>query len=282
MEKRFSIIISAYNIEDYIKRAIKSVLEQDFKNYELIVIDDKSVDSTLEKIKEINEERIIVIANPENKGLGAVRNIGIERAKGEYIVHLDGDDTLYEKNTLSRINELIGADKPDIVFLGYQDIGGFNKTHLSTKENSTKEARLTCDANFSVPSKCWRREFLLENNIKFMENIYYEDMVYSMTAVILSKTTKYGEFPTFNYYRNRKGSIMSTPSIRRCSDMYRMLAYLVDLYDITPKEYKKYLLSFIQNETKGLPIRVDTIIKALENGSGTPVFPKRNYKYEGE
>lgn len=53
MEKRFSIIISAYNIEDYIKRAIKSVLEQDFKNYELIVIDDKSVDSTLEKIKEI-------------------------------------------------------------------------------------------------------------------------------------------------------------------------------------------------------------------------------------
>lgn len=168
MEKRFSIIISAYNIEDYIKRAIKSVLEQDFKNYELIVIDDKSVDSTLEKIKEINDERIIVIANPENKGLGAVRNIGIERAKGEYIVHLDGDDTLYEKNTLSRINELIGADKPDIVFLGYQDIGGFNKTHLSTKENSTKEARLTCDANFSVPSKCWRREFLLENNIKFM------------------------------------------------------------------------------------------------------------------
>lgn len=119
MEKRFSIIISAYNIEDYIKRAIKSVLEQDFKNYELIVIDDKSVDSTLEKIKEINDERIIVIANPENKGLGAVRNIGIERAKGEYIVHLDGDDTLYEKNTLSRINELIGADKPDIVFLGY-------------------------------------------------------------------------------------------------------------------------------------------------------------------
>ena len=67
MEKRFSIIISAYNIEDYIKRAIKSVLEQDFKNYELIVIDDKSVDSTLEKIKEINDERIIVIANPENK-----------------------------------------------------------------------------------------------------------------------------------------------------------------------------------------------------------------------
>ena len=64
--------------------------------------------------------------------------------------------------------------------------------------------------------------------------------------------------------------------------MYSMLAYLVDLYDITPKEYKKYLLSFIQNETKGLPIRVDTIIKALENGSGTPVFPKRNYKYEGE
>ena len=114
------------------------------------------------------------------------------------------------------------------------------------------------------------------------ENIYYEDMVYSTTATILAKTHKYGEFPTFKYYRNRKGSIMSTPSIRRCSDMYRMLAYLMDLYDITPDEYKPYLLSFIENETESLPIRVEAILKCLREGGGTPVFPKRNYKFKGD
>ena len=280
MGKRFSVIISAYNIEQYIERSIKSVLEQDFTNYELIIVEDKSTDNTLKKAKEFKNPKIKIIANEKNSGLGAVRNIGIDNAKGEYIIHLDGDDTLYSKDTLSKIDALIGNDKPDIVYLGYQDVGGFNKTHLSNKQNSTKEARLTCDANFSVPSKCWRREFLVENDIRFVENIYYEDMVYSTKATILAKTYKYGEFPTFNYYRNREGSIMSTPSIKRCTDMYRMLSYLMDLYEITPDEYKKYLLSFIKNETKSLPTRVDAILKALKDGSGTPVFPKRNYKCE--
>ena len=282
MEKRFSIIISAYNIEAYIERAIKSVLEQTFKNFELIIVNDCSKDQTLEKIKKFTDERITVINNERNVGLGAVRNIGIAKAKGEYIVHLDGDDALYENTTLEKINTLIGKDTPDIIYLGFKDVGGFNKIHLSTAENSTKEARLTCDINFSVPSKCWRREFLLKNNIKFKENIYYEDMVYSTTATILAKTYKYGEFPIFKYYRNRKGSIMSTPSIRRCSDMYRMLAYLMDLYDITPDEYKPYLLSFIENETNSLPLRVEAILKCLREGGGTPVFPKRNYKFKGD
>ena len=282
MKKRFSIIISAYNIEKYIKRAIDSVLEQTFTNYEVIVVNDCSKDKTLEKIQEYDDPRLIIINNEKNRGLGAVRNIGIEKAVGEYIVHLDGDDTLFENTTLEKIDKLIGTDEPDIIYLGFKDVGGYNKIHLSTAENSTKKARLTCDINFSVPSKCWRREFLLENNIKFMENIYYEDMVYSTHATILAKDYKYGDFPTFKYYRNRVGSIMSTPSIRRCSDMYRMLAYLMDLYEITPEEYKPYLLSFIKNETKSLPIRIDAILKALKEGNGTPVFPKRNYKFEEE
>ncbi len=282
MGKKFSIIISAYNIETYIERAIKSVLEQTFENYELIIVNDCSKDKTLEKIQNFKDERIIVINNEKNVGLGAVRNIGIAMAQGEYIVHLDGDDALYENTTLEKIDKLIGNDTPDIIYLGFKDVGGFNKVHLSTAENSTKEARLTCDINFSVPSKCWRREFLLENNIKFMENIYYEDMVYSTTATILAKSYKYGDFPSFKYYRNRKGSIMSTPSIRRCSDMYRMLAYLMDLYDITPDEYKPYLLSFIENETESLPLRVEAILKCLREGGGTPVFPKRNYKFKGD
>lgn len=282
MNKRFSVIISAYNIENYIKRAIDSVLEQTFTDYELIVVNDASKDSTLEKIKEYDDPRITIIENKNNVGLGAVRNKGIAIAQGEYIVHLDGDDSLYEPTTLEKINQLIGKDKPDIIYLGFQDVGGFNKVHLSTAENSTKEARLTCDINFSVPSKCWRREFVQSNNIEFKEGIYYEDMVYSTHATILAKSYKFGEFPTFKYYRNRKGSIMSTPSIRRCSDMYRMLSYLMDLYMITPEEYKPYLLSFINNETKSIPTRVNAILKCLKEGGGTPVFPKRNYKFVPE
>ena len=277
-EYRFSIIISAYNVEPYIERAINSVLNQKFNNYELIVVEDKSTDNTLQKIMQY-KSKIKIIKNKQNKGLGAVRNIGIDNAKGEYIIHLDGDDTLYNESTLQDIDKLIGSNKPDIVFLGFQEINGNNRLRISTKERSTREERLLCDENFAVPSKCWRREFLIENNIKFIEDIYYEDMVYSIKAVTLSKETMYGDFPIFNYYKNRAGSIMTTPSIRRCTDMYKMLAHLMEIYGETPENLKPYILSFIINETKSVPVRLKGILNAIKNNENSPIFPKRQYKF---
>lgn len=277
-EYRFSVIISAYNVEPYIERAINSVLNQKFNNYELIVVEDKSTDNTLQKIMQY-KSKIKIIKNKQNKGLGAVRNIGIDNAKGEYIIHLDGDDTLYNESTLQDIDKLIGSNKPDIVFLGFQEINGNNRLRISTKERSTREERLLCDENFAVPSKCWRREFLIENNIKFIEDIYYEDMVYSIKAVTLSKETMYGDFPIFNYYKNRIGSIMTTPSIRRCTDMYKMLAHLMEIYGETPENLKPYILSFIINETKSVPVRLKGILNAIKNNENSPIFPKRQYKF---
>ena len=275
---RFSVISRAYTVEPYIERAINSVLNQNFKDYELIVVEDKSTDNTLEKIMKY-DGKIRIIKNPENKGLGAVRNVGIENAVGEYIVHLDGDDTLYNDTTLTDIDKVIGNKKPDIIFFGFQEINGNNRLRVATKENSTKEARLMCDATFSIPSKCWRREFLLEKNIKFKEDVYYEDMIYSMKAITLAGETTYGDFPIFNYYKNRGGSIMTTPSIRRCTDMYKMLAYLMEIYDEAPENLKPYVLSFIINETESIPFKLKGILNAIKNKENSPIFPKREYKY---
>ena len=275
---KYSIIICGYNIEKYINRAIKSVLNQKFKDYELILINDGSEDNTLSEMKKYESENIIVINNEENKGLGASRNIGVKIAKGEFIIYLDGDDELYNNETLEKINEVVTKDNADISFFGVKYVGGDNKVYLSNKENSTKEARLSCDVFFGVPSKCWKTQFLRDNNITFIENMYYEDMVYSMKATILSEKLSYGEFPIFKYYRNRPGSIMSTPNLKRCTDMYKMLSHMMELYEITPSKYKKYVLSFIKNETQSIPCRIDIILKAIKNNELSPVLPKRNYK----
>ena len=275
---RFSVIISAYNVEPYIERAINSVLAQEFKDYEIIVVEDKSTDNTLEKILKY-EGKINIVKNEKNIGLGAVRNKGIEIAKGEYIVHLDGDDTLYDSLALKKADELIGTKTPDIIFLGFQEVNGNNRLRVSNKENSTKEARLLCDTNFAIPSKIWRKEFLVKSNLKFMEDIYYEDMVYSMNAVILADETMYGDFPIFNYYRNREGSITTKPSVRRCTDMFKVLAYLTEIYEQAPENLKPYLLSFILNETKNVPFRMAKILKAIENNENSPLFAKRQYEY---
>ena len=110
--------------------------------------------------------------------------------------------------------------------------------------------------------------------------MYYEDEVFCIKGTILSKSTKYSSMKVFKYYRNRKGSVMSTPSVKKCSDWYRMLAEVTDLYSITPKEYKPYLLSFIKNENETIPARIAAILKSMECGGPIERLPKRNYKFK--
>lgn len=279
---RFSVIMCAYNLEKLVGAAIDSVLKQKFENYELIIVNDGSKDNTLNVLKKYQAKsngKIRIIDNEKNIGLSASRNVAIAQAKGEYIVHLDGDDTLYDKTTLKKIDETIGDRKSDIVYFGVQYVGGSNKAYIPNAQNSTREARIVCDMHFAVASKVWRREFLEKNNMTFIEGMYYEDMVYSIKGAILAEDVNYGEFPIYVYYRNREGSIMATPNMARCKDMYKMLYYLMDLYEITPQHLKPYLMSFIKNETLSVPMRLDAILKSFEDNTKTPVIPKRNYVF---
>ena len=282
---RFSVIMCAYNLEKIVNIAIESVLNQKFDNYELIIVNDGSADHTLEVLKKYEEKakgKIRVINNEKNIGLSASRNKAIAQAKGKYIVHLDGDDTLYNRNTLANIDATIGDQDYDIIYFGVQYVGGGNKLYLPNAQNSTREARIVCDMHFAVASKVWRKEFLEKNNLTFIEGMYYEDMVYSIKAAIKAEKTTFRAIPIYVYYRNREGSIMATPNIKRCKDMYKMLYYLMELYEETPEELQPYLLSFIKNETFGVPVRIDAILKSLKDATYTPVFPKRNYVFTEE
>lgn len=91
----FSIIIPAYNAQDYIENCIKSILEQNFQNYEIIIIDDGSTDDTLKIIASYAQAcDNIIFSHKENGGIGTAIPIGIELASGQYIVFVDSDDTV--------------------------------------------------------------------------------------------------------------------------------------------------------------------------------------------
>lgn len=279
---RFTIAICSYNIEAYILRCINSVKEQSFKNFEIIIVDDCSTDQTLRVIeKNAKSKKIKVYKTKKNTGTaGGPRNLAIKHASGEYIIFLDGDDTLYDNYVLENLDKILGNEDTDLVYLGFEDVGQDKRERISTSENSTKEARLLCDLTFSVSSRCWNLNFLRKNNLKFKEGMYYEDEVFSLKATILSDKVKFNKLKIFKYYRNRKGSVMSTPSIKKCSDWYRMLAEVMDLYAIISDEYKPYLLSFIKNETINIPKKIAGILKAYENGEEIKTFPKRDYKFK--
>lgn len=88
----FSVIIPVYNAEAFILRTLKSVLNQTFQNFEIILVNDGSADHTLQALKEIQDSRLFIFNHHDNKGVSAARNSGIKNAHGEYLAFLDADD----------------------------------------------------------------------------------------------------------------------------------------------------------------------------------------------
>lgn len=127
-----SIIIPAYNTEKYIAETINSVLNQTYKEWELIVVDDGSTDNTAKIVKAFCEkDNRIQYFYKENSGVSDTRNYGMEKAKGEYIVFLDSDDVwlnIFLEETLSVLkeNENIGAVNTNVQFVDYKS----NKTSI--------------------------------------------------------------------------------------------------------------------------------------------------------
>lgn len=216
--KKFSIIIPVYNSEKEIERAINSIKEQTFKNYEIIVIDDCSIDDTYNVLLKYKD--IKIIRNKENLKAGGSRNKGIQNAIGEYIVFLDADDYFAENTTLEKINNVIGKDKPDIVYLGFKIIGRFEEECIPTEENSTLKGRIRNWKYENVWDICWNKKFLKENNMKFIEKRYFEDFVFYYKGIIRAKTYKVAKFITHIYTTFKSDSITSEINENKLQDLY--------------------------------------------------------------
>lgn len=111
----FSIILPVFNRLDKIPFAIKSVLNQSFKDWELIIVDDQSSDGTFEYLQELSSNQVKILRTGKNSGPASARNFGIDRSKGNYIAFLDSDDQ-YHPDFLLKMNALIKEASPDTKF----------------------------------------------------------------------------------------------------------------------------------------------------------------------
>ena len=118
---KLTVIIPAYNVDNYIERCIKSVCNQTEKEIEIIVVNDGSTDKTKEIVEELQKnDRRIILVNKENGGLSSARNAGIDLAIGRYICHLDGDDWI-EPTAYEKMLNLAERENLDIVISDYYD-----------------------------------------------------------------------------------------------------------------------------------------------------------------
>lgn len=115
-----SVVIPVFNVENFLNECVNSVLNQDYKNFEIILVDDGSTDSSPKICDSFakSDNRIKVI-HKENEGLGMARNTGIENACGDYVYFLDSDDYI-DKNTFIKCINYIKKFKPNIIFFGHR------------------------------------------------------------------------------------------------------------------------------------------------------------------
>ncbi len=116
MKPEISVIMSVYNEEKFLRESIESILSQTFKDFELIIINDCSIDNSLKIIKSYNDKRIKIINNKKNIGVFNSRNKALKIAKGDYIAILDGDDVSLPKRFEIQFNYL--ENNPHIFLLG--------------------------------------------------------------------------------------------------------------------------------------------------------------------
>ena len=130
----FSVILPSYNVEKYLDRCVKSFLTQSFTDYEIIIVDDGSVDDSgrLSDEWEKRDHRIKVI-HQENKGLSAARNVAMRICTGEYLIFVDGDDVI-SNDMIESLYQASQKTKADCIFCQYEMIGPNEKEFHSTKE----------------------------------------------------------------------------------------------------------------------------------------------------
>jgi glycosyltransferase involved in cell wall biosynthesis len=171
---RVSVVIPVYGVEQFVEVCVRSVLEQSYEDFEVIIVNDKSPDRSLEICESIDDPRIRIVTHLENRGLAGARNTGIRHAKGEYIALLDSDD-LWEKNKLEAHVEHLDANPKVGVSFSRSAFIDEQGTHLNTyqmpKLTDISVAHLMCRnpvGNGSAP--VIRREVFEE--IATMENIH--------------------------------------------------------------------------------------------------------------
>jgi len=202
-----SVLIPTYNSELYIKDTLESILNQTYKNLEIIIIDDASTDSTLKIVKKYKDKRIKIYINNKNLGIAKNMNKGIRLSNGKYLAIMDADDWSYPYRIEEQV-KLMEKDEEVVLCAGYMDICDENLNVKTTrtyplKDKEIRRAMVKYDP-ISHPSSMWRKDALLKTDLYSKNFPICRD--YDL-IVRISKFGKYENVPkSLIKYRVRKDS----------------------------------------------------------------------------
>lgn len=221
---KFSIIIACYNLGKLVCKAIESCIHQrdiSSNDYEIIVINDGSSDDTMSYINRYKDVSNLIIVDKSNEGLSQTRNVGLDMANGEYVLFLDGDDW-YTQDALSTLSKYVDGYDVTIFPMYYY----FSQNKITTNLIGLHQGEYDRNSFFKqtlgekqfciipAPKKAYRRQFLLDNGIRFMEGILHEDNPFFIDVMNACNNVFYIDKPLYYYLQKREGSITSKHTLR--------------------------------------------------------------------
>jgi glycosyltransferase involved in cell wall biosynthesis len=260
---KVSVIVPLYNAEKFIAETIESIINQSYKNWELIIVDDGSTDKSLEIVRSFESKKIKVFSQP-NKGASAARNYGLEQSTGEYIQYLDADDILASNKFETQVNLLQSSSpdcitscawgrfqnsvsqaqfKPEKVWSDYSPINwlidsweghGMMQTAcwLTPRTVIEKAGLWNEDLSLNDDGEYFCRVLLNSSGIRFASNtaVYYRSGLSSSLSQQRSINAKISAFKVCESYREQMLAVCDTPQTRHAI----MLNYLRFIYEFYP------------------------------------------------
>ena len=211
-----SVIVPVYNVEKYLKRCLKSILNQTYKKIEILIIDDGSTDHSGKISDEYAKiDSRVQVFHKKNGGLSDARNYGIQKAKGKYVMFIDSDDWI-PLNSIRKMVETVSQTESDIVSGEIKEVYNTNtekkgknnneyKIEVLSKNEALEKLMYLHNFSNSASAKMYKKE--LFDNIKFPVGKYYEDL--GTTYKIVSKANKISLINSvvYYYYQDNQDSI---------------------------------------------------------------------------
>ena len=241
-----SIIINVYNGEKYIGKCLDSVVNQTYKDLEILIVNDGSTDKTLEICKSYKDNRIKIIST-ENKRLALSRNIGIENAKGEYLYFIDSDDFI-ELDTIEYLYNLCKKYNTEIATCRCLDIYNYDfcvknkkeKVKVISNQEMLEKILLWDNRAEAVWNKLVKRE--LFDNLRFEDRLI-NDIAFTYKLLLKTNRVSYSNQIKYYYFKHNESiSKQKKENLERSIDLYNVA---IERYENIKKVYPSFIANTI-------------------------------------
>jgi len=252
-----SVIIPVYNVAEYIEECISSVLNQSYRNFEVIIVDDCGTDNSMDLVHDMmgGKEDVVlkgirfrIVRNERNMGLSIARNVGIEHATGDYLFFMDSDDTITDNcfSLLGSKAQETDADVVDARVCSVYPPGSDLPDGYVDNPAEVRKLFFTRKLHPEAWGRLIRRSLIVDNHLRFYPDIVSEDVLWGLQLFSNAKTMYCLPDKLYNY-RMRPNSIMSPNKFKKRFDSFPVILKQSDLFARDNHfDNDKYFLSWIE------------------------------------